>query len=71
MTEQTLDPTTAAIEAQNVERDRARAESAHLRALIEEACGELDDTGGEFATRRAAEIRVLASIGYLAEEVPS
>jgi len=34
-----------------------------LRALIEEACGELEDTGGEFAKARAAEIRRAIGIG--------
>ena len=71
MTEQPLDPTTSAIEAQSAERDRARAECVRLRALVEQACGELDDTGGEFAMRRAAEIRALATIGDHAEEMSS
>jgi hypothetical protein len=33
-----------------------------LRALVEEACGELSDTGGAFAAKRAAEIRQAAGI---------
>ena len=51
------DPTTTVIEAQVAERDQLRAEIERLRSLIDQACGELDDTGGEFARRRAAEIR--------------
>jgi hypothetical protein len=39
-----------------------KAECARLRALVEEACGELDDTGGEFAAKRATEIRQAARI---------
>lgn len=112
----TADPTTAAIEAQNDERDQLRAENQRLsdevatlrrfldaekaqcdgmgrrnleamailvgsypggfveraravatererlRALVEEACGELDDTGGELAAQRATEIRREAGI---------
>lgn len=38
------------------------AERDRLRALVEEACGELDDTGGVFAAKRAAEIRWAARI---------
>lgn len=32
------------------------ADRDRLRALVEKACGELDDTGGEFAAQRAVEI---------------
>ena len=40
-----------------------KADRDHLRALVAEACGELDDTGGEFAAQRAIEIRREAEIG--------
>lgn len=53
----TLDPTTLALEDQIAERQLLRDEVKRLRALVEEACGELDDTGGEFAKRAAAAIR--------------
>lgn len=64
-----MDPTTAAIADQIAERDRLRSEVAQLaaevvrlRSLVAEACCELDDTGGQFAARRAAEIRQLAGV---------
>lgn len=38
------------------------AERLRYRALLEEACGELVDTGGEFAVKRAAVIRRAAGI---------
>jgi hypothetical protein len=40
----------------------ARDEKSMLRKLLAEACAELDDTGGEFAARRASDIRKEAGI---------
>jgi len=38
----------------------AREENERLRGLVEEACGELDDTGGAFAEIAAERIRAKA-----------
>ncbi len=53
----------------DAEADQLRAEGVRLRALLEEACGELDDTGGPFAKRRAYEIRAEAVLGTLARDL--
>ena len=43
-------------ECRQVLSEERPSEEARLRALVVEACGELEDTGGDFAKQRAAEI---------------
>ena len=49
-------PDSLALNDARAESQEAKVQRDRLRALVEEACGELDDTGGEFARQRAEEI---------------
>lgn len=47
----------------DVERDRAKAEAAHFRELLEEACPRLENHPRSYAKRLGAEIRSILEGG--------